>query len=57
MHPELLRLIGLMPASRMGLCILQGTDGKLVILEDITTGGRCRAISPTGYRGKKGELW
>jgi hypothetical protein len=57
MHPELLRLIGLMQASRMGLYILQGTDGKLVMLEDITTGDRCRAISPTGYRGKKGELW
>ena len=57
MHPELLRLIGLMQASRMGLYIQQGTDDKLVILEDISTGDRCRAISPTGYHGQKGELW
>jgi hypothetical protein len=57
MHPELLRLIGIMQASRMGLYIQQGTDDELVVLEDIATGDRCRAISPTGYRGEKGELW
>jgi len=57
MHPELLRLIELMQASRMSLYNHQGTDDKLVILEDIATGARCRAISPTGYRGEKGEPW
>jgi hypothetical protein len=57
MHPELLRLIRLMQSSRMGLYIHQGTDDNLVLLEDIATGDACRAISPTGYSGKRGELW
>ena len=40
----------------MGLYLQRGTDGSLVILENIVTGAVCRAISPTGYHGKKGEL-
>ena len=57
MYPELLRLIRLMQASRMGLYIHQGTDDNLVLLEDLATGDACRALSPTGYSGKRGELW
>jgi hypothetical protein len=56
-NAELLRLIGSMQVSRMGLYIDQGTDDMLVIREDIATGDRCRAISPTGYRGQEAELW
>lgn len=57
MHPELQRLIGLMQASRMGLFTHRGVDGPLVVLEDMVTGQACRAISPSGYRGQRGELW
>jgi hypothetical protein len=56
-HSEMLRLIRLMQESRMGIYIHQGTEGTLIILEDIVTGVACRAIVPSGYSGKKGELW
>lgn len=54
---ELMRLIRLMQQSRMGLYIHKGRVGELAVLEDFVTGGACRAIVPTGYRGKKDELW
>lgn len=57
MHPELLGVIRSMQESRMGLYLQRGTEGSLVVLEDIVTGHVCRAISPAGYRGQKGELW
>ena len=56
-HNERLRLIRLMQESRMGLYIHQGKEGRLAVLKDLVTGAVCRAIVPTGYRGKKGELW
>ena len=57
MQAELLRVIQSMQESWMGLYLQRGTDGSLVVLEDIVTGTVCRAISPTGYHGRKGELW
>lgn len=57
MHMELLRLIRSMQESRMGLYVHEGTAGDLVMLREFVTGTTCRAISPAGYRGKKGELW
>ena len=57
MQPKLSRLIQSMQDSRMGLYIHRGTEGSLVVLEDIVTKRICRAVSPAGYRGKKGELW
>ena len=57
MQPKLSRLIQSMQDSRMGLYIQRGTEGGLVVLEDIVTGDICRAVSPAGYRGRKGELW
>jgi len=57
MHTELLRLIRLMQESRMGLYVHEGAAGDLVMLREFVTGNTCRAISPAGYRGKKGELW
>jgi hypothetical protein len=57
MSPELLRLIQSLQDSRMGLYIHRGVDGSLVLLEDVVTGGICRAVSPAGYRGDRNELW
>jgi len=57
MHPAMLRLIGLMQASRMGLYEHQGTDDGLVVLRELVTGAECRALSPAGYLGRSGELW
>jgi hypothetical protein len=57
MSPQLSRLIQSLQDSRMGLYIHRGVEGSLVVLEDIVTGGICRAISPAGYRGDRNELW
>ena len=56
-HSELLRLIRLMQESRMGFYLHKGSEGSLTVLEELVTGTRCRAIVPSGYRGRKGELW
>lgn len=57
MSPELLHLIESLQDSRMGLYIHRGVEGGLVLLEDVVTGGICRAVSPAGYHGDKNELW
>lgn len=54
---ELLRLIRLMQDSRMGIYIHKARKDDLAILEDLVTGGTFRAIVPSGYHGKEGELW
>ncbi len=57
MHSELLRVIGLMQQSRMGIYVHQGLDKDAVLLRELVTGRSVRAISPAGYMGQKGELW
>jgi hypothetical protein len=57
MHEELLRVIGLMQESRMGIYVHEGIDKDSVVLREVVSGRVCRAISPSGYRGRKGALW
>lgn len=57
MHAELVRVIGLMQRSRMGVYVHEGTNGDLVVLRELVTGAMCRSVVPAGYRGQKGELW
>ncbi len=57
MHDELLRVIGLMRESRMGIYLHLGVKKDTVILRELVTDRVCKAISPSGYRGRKGELW
>ena len=57
MHKELLRTIGLMQESRMGIYAHEGIEKDLVVLRELVTERVCRALSPSGYRGRKGELW
>ncbi len=57
MHDELLRVIGLMQESRMGVYMHQGVEKDTVVLRELVTDQVCRAICPSGYRGRKGELW
>ena len=57
MRTELLHVIRLMQESRMGLYAQDGIVGGLVVLREVVTGTVCRAISPAGYLGRKGELW
>lgn len=57
MHEELLRVIGLMQKSRMGVYIHEGGDKNAVMLRELVTNRVCRAIVPSGYGGQPGELW
>jgi hypothetical protein len=57
MSPSLLQVIQKMQDSRMGFYSHAGLDGRLVVLEELITGSICKAICPSGYRGKPGELW
>jgi hypothetical protein len=57
MDEELVRIIGLMQQSRMGIYIHAGEEGDTAILRELVTDASCRAIVPSGYRGRRGELW
>ena len=57
MHKELLRTIGLLQESRMGIYAHEGIEKDLVVLRELVTERVCRAFSPSGYRGREGELW
>ena len=57
MHDELVRVIGLMQESRMGVYIHEGGEKDAVVLRELVTDRVCRAIVASGYRGRKGELW
>jgi hypothetical protein len=57
MHDELVRVIGLMQESRMGVYVYEGGERDTVVLRELVTDKVCRAIVPSGYRGRKGELW
>ncbi|MCP5069853.1 MAG: hypothetical protein GY946_25070 [bacterium] len=57
MHKEFVRVIGLMQESRMGVYAHEGAQGDTVVLRELVTDTVCRALVPSGYRGRKGELW
>jgi hypothetical protein len=57
MDSELLRLIRLMQGSRMGLYTCEGANDNLVVLREFVTDTVRRAVVPSGYRGRRGELW
>ncbi|MBD3337454.1 MAG: hypothetical protein GF355_18220 [Candidatus Eisenbacteria bacterium] len=57
MHEELLRVIGLMQSSRMAVYAHEGRDNDSVVLRELVTDHVCKAIYPSGYRGRRGELW
>jgi hypothetical protein len=57
MHDELVRVIGLMQESRMGVYMHEGVEKDTVVLHELVTDRMCSAICPSGYRGRKGELW
>lgn len=54
---ELLRVIGLMQDSRMGVYVNEGVDDGAVVLRELVTNDVRRAICPAGYDGQPGELW
>ena len=57
MHEDLLRVIGLMQDSRMAVYVHGGFDDDKIILRELVTNRICKAICPSGYQGRSGELW
>lgn len=56
MHEDLLRLIGLMQDSRMAVYVHGGFDDDKTILRELVTNRICKAVCPSGYDGRAGEL-
>ena len=57
MHEEWVRVIGHMQDSRMAVYAHEGLEGDRVVLRELVTDNIRRAICPSGYRGRAGELW
>lgn len=57
MHEELIRVIGLMQDSHMAVYVHEGSEGNGIRLRELVTDRVCKAISPSGYEGRAGELW
>jgi hypothetical protein len=53
----LITLFETMQASRMGVYRHEGTSGRFVFLRELVTDQEIKAISPSGYLGKPGEVW
>lgn len=54
---HLIHVFELMQDSRMGFYVHEGTSEKFVLLREIFTNNRIKAIVPAGYLGKQGEVW
>jgi hypothetical protein len=57
MNPHQLGALRLMSQSRMGIYEHRGMEGGHVWLRELITDREFVCHSPTGYKGKKGELW
>jgi hypothetical protein len=53
----LLAVFEAMQASRMGVYRHEGTSERYVLLRELVTNREIKAISTSGYRGRRGELW
>nr|NJM01059.1 hypothetical protein [Desulfobacula sp.] len=55
--PGLIKIVECMQDSRMGIFIHNGQSDRYVILEELVTGKEIKAIVPSGYHGKRNEIW
>ncbi len=55
--PGLITIIECMQSSRMGIFVHKGHRDRYVILEELLTGDEYKVIVPSGYQGKKDEIW
>jgi hypothetical protein len=55
--PGLIKTVECMQNSRMGIFIHKGQSDRYVILEELVTGKEIKAIVPSGYHGKRNEIW
>ena len=53
----LIKIIECMQYSRMGIYVHKGHLNRYVILEELVTGKEIKGIVPTGYQGKRDEIW
>jgi len=56
-EPGLIKIVECMQNSRMGIFIHKGHSDRYVILEELITGKEIKAIVPSGYQGKRDEIW
>jgi hypothetical protein len=55
--PDFLSLVGLTQKSRMGIYEYVGCDHSLIDLKELLTDKTYSCICPSGYPGRKGEIW
>ncbi len=55
--PQFLSLIGLAQKSRIGIYEYIGGNHGLIKLKELLTEKTCSCICPSGYPGRKGEIW
>jgi len=55
--PGLIKIVECMQNSRMGIFIHKGNSDRYVILEELITGKEMKVIVPSGYQGKRDEIW
>ena len=53
----LIRIFKKMESSRMGFYVHEGFCGQHVMLREFMTGKKIKAIVPSGYGGRPGEIW
>lgn len=57
LRPELVRLVELLQASRLGVHVHEGTRGDQVMLRELRTGVRRLTVPSNAHFGRTGELW
>lgn len=55
--PGLITILECMQDSRMGIFLHKGHSDRYVILEELVTGEEHKVVVPSGYQGKKDEIW
>jgi len=55
--PGLIKIIECMQNSRMGIFVHKGHLDQYVILEELITEKEIKVIVPSGYQGKRDEIW
>ena len=55
--PGLIKTIECMQNSRMGIFVHKGLLDQYIILEEFVTGKEIKVIVPSGYQGKRDEIW
>jgi hypothetical protein len=55
--PRLIQLFECMQKSRMGFYVHKGTLDKYVLLEELITRKKIKAIVPSGYVGEYNQIW